>query len=63
VLAQGDDIVPIPGTKQRKYIEQNAAAGELTLSADEIALLSKAFPPNVTAGPRYPEKQLKGLGI
>ena len=63
VLAQGDDIVPIPGTKQRKYIEQNAAAVDVKLSADEIALLSKAFPPNVTAGTRYPEKQLKGLGI
>ena len=63
VLAQGNDIVPIPGTKQRKYVEQNAAAVEVKLSADEIALLSKAFPPNVTAGTRYPEKQLKGLGI
>ena len=63
VLTQGNDIVPIPGTKQRKYIEQNAAAVEVKLSADEIALLSKAFPPNVTAGTRYPEKQLKGLGI
>ena len=63
VLAQGNDIVPIPGTKQRKYVEQNAAAVAVKLSADEIALLSKAFPPNVTAGTRYPEKQLKGLGI
>ena len=63
VLAQGNDIVPIPGTKRRKYIEQNAAAVEVKLSADEVALLSKAFPPNVTAGTRYPEKQLKALGI
>lgn len=63
VLAQGNDIVPIPGTKRRKYIEQNAAAVELSLTADEVALLSKAFPPNVTAGTRYPEKQLKALGI
>ncbi len=63
VLAQGADIVPIPGTKRRKYIEQNAAAVEVKLSADDVALLSKAFPPNVTAGTRYPEKQLKALGI
>ena len=63
VLAQGNDIVPIPGTKRRKYIEQNAAAVEVKLSADDVALLSKAFPPNVTAGTRYPEKQLKALGI
>ena len=63
VLAQGDEIVPIPGTKRRKYIEQNAASVELKLSVDEIAALSKAFPLNVTAGTRYPEKQLKSLGI
>ena len=63
VLAQGNEIVPIPGTKQRKYIEQNAASVELKLSTDEIATLLKAFPPNVTAGTRYPEKQLKSLGI
>jgi len=63
VLAQGTDIIPIPGTKQRKYIEQNAAAVDLQLTSDEIATLSNAFPPNVTAGTRYPEKQLKSLGI
>lgn len=63
VLAQGNDIVPIPGTKQRKYIEQNAAAVELQLSAEELAQLSTAFPLNVTAGTRYPEKQLRALGL
>ena len=63
VLAQGNDIIPIPGTKRRLYIEQNAAAVEVKLSADDVALLSNAFPPNVTAGTRYPEKQLKALGI
>ena len=63
VLAQGGEIVPIPGTKRRKYLEQNAAAVELKLSPDEVALLSKAFPRDVTAGTRYPEKQLKALGI
>ena len=60
---QGPDIVPIPGTKRRKYIEENCAAAELQLSAEEIAKLSAAFPPGVTAGTRYPEKQLKALGI
>jgi aryl-alcohol dehydrogenase-like predicted oxidoreductase len=63
LLAQGPDIVPIPGTKRRHYLEQNCAAAELQLSADEIARLSAAFPPGVTAGMRYPEKQLKALGI
>jgi len=63
VLAQGDDIVPIPGTKRRQYLEQNVAALDVKLSAEEIAALTKAFPPNVTAGTRYPEKQMKALGI
>ena len=63
VLAQGKDIVPIPGTKQREYLEQNAAAAGLALSAEEIARLAKAFPPGVASGTRYPEKQLGGLGI
>ena len=63
VLAQGDDIVPIPGTKRRKYLEENAGAVDIGLSRDEVDRLSAAFPPDVTAGTRYPEKQLKALGI
>lgn len=63
LLAQGQDIVPIPGTKRRNYLEQNLAAAELHLSSAELAQLSAAFPPGVTAGTRYPEKQLKALGI
>ena len=63
VLAQGQDIVPIPGTKRRKYLEQNCAALDVKLSSEEIEALKKAFPPGVTAGMRYPEKQMKALGI
>ncbi len=63
LLAQGPDIVPIPGTKRRRYLEENLAAADLQLSAAELAQLSAAFPPGVTAGTRYPEKQLKALGI
>jgi aryl-alcohol dehydrogenase-like predicted oxidoreductase len=63
VLAQGSDIVPIPGTKRRKYLEDNVAAGNLALTRAEVERLTQAFPPNVTAGTRYPEKQLKALGI
>jgi aryl-alcohol dehydrogenase-like predicted oxidoreductase len=63
LLAQGTDIVPIPGTKRRAYLEQNCAALEIKLNADEVKRLSDAFPLNVTAGTRYPEKQLKSLGI
>jgi len=63
VHAQGADIVPIPGTKRHQYLEQNVAALEINLTAEEIAALRKAFPPGVTAGMRYPEKQMKALGI
>lgn len=63
LLAQGNDLVPIPGTKRRSYLEQNCAAADIRLSKDEVESLSRAFPLNVTAGTRYPEKQLAGLGI
>ena len=63
LLAQGGDIVPIPGTKRRAYLEENAAATQLSLSQAEVERLTQAFPPGVTAGTRYPEKQMKALGI
>ncbi len=63
VLAQGEDIVPIPGTKRRSYLEENAAAVDLKLSADDLAALNKAFPVGVTAGTRYPAGQMKAMGI
>jgi aryl-alcohol dehydrogenase-like predicted oxidoreductase len=63
VLARSENIVPIPGTKRRSYLEQNVAAVDLTLTAVEIASLEAAFPPNAAAGLRYPEFQLKALGI
>jgi aryl-alcohol dehydrogenase-like predicted oxidoreductase len=63
LLAQGQDIVPIPGTKRRNYLEQNTAAVDIRLQQEEMDALSRAFPLNVTAGTRYPEKQLGALGI
>lgn len=63
LLAQGEDIVPIPGTKRRTYLEENLAAADLKLSGAEVERLKQAFPLGVTAGTRYPEKQLKALGI
>jgi aryl-alcohol dehydrogenase-like predicted oxidoreductase len=63
LLAQGGDIVPIPGTKRRAYLEQNCAALDVALTADEIAALSRAFPPGATAGNRYPDKQMATLGL
>ena len=63
LLAQGSDIVPIPGTKRRSYLEQNCVAVDVKLGREEVDALAKDFPLNVTAGTRYPEKQLSGLGI
>ena len=63
MLAQGDDIVPIPGTKRRQYLEQNCGGARRQAEQEEIAALAEAFPLGVTAGTRYPEKQLKALGI
>ena len=53
VLSRGDDVVPIPGTKRRAYLEENAAASEVELTAAELALLDDDFPPGVAAGSRY----------
>ena len=55
VLAQGRDIVPIPGTKRQKYLEENAGAVTITLSADDVRRIDEAFPRGAAAGPRYPE--------
>lgn len=54
VLAQGEDIVPIPGTKRRKYLEENLAAVDIVLSAAELQEISAAFPAEAVAGTRYP---------
>src|SRR5687768_17507205 len=58
LLHRGDDIVPIPGTKRRKYLEENVAAADLRLTADEMATLDAALAPEKVAGPRYNEKQM-----
>ena len=58
VLAQGDDLVPIPGTKRRKYLDENVGALEVTLSAAELEELNEVFPPDVAAGSRYPEQAM-----
>ncbi len=63
VLAQGDYIVPIPGTKQRNYLEENVAATSIILSPAELAALDAIFPADATAGLRYPEEVLAMLDI
>jgi aryl-alcohol dehydrogenase-like predicted oxidoreductase len=61
VLAQGDDIVPIPGTKRRRYLEENVAALELQLSADDLQRLAEAFPQGIASGLRYAEQMMKAV--
>jgi aryl-alcohol dehydrogenase-like predicted oxidoreductase len=60
VLARGEDVVPIPGTKRRAYLEQNAAATELELTDRELTELDEAFPPGVAAGQRYADMSSVG---
>ncbi|ONF65529.1 aldo/keto reductase [Amycolatopsis keratiniphila] len=62
VQAQGDDVVPIPGTKRRKYLEENAAAAELELSEVDIEAIEKAAPAEAIAGERYPERLARAAG-
>jgi aryl-alcohol dehydrogenase-like predicted oxidoreductase len=59
VLAQGDDIVPIPGTKRRSYLDENAAASSIELTTDELARLSEVAPKGAAAGMRYPEAMMR----
>ncbi len=53
VLSRGDEVVPIPGTKRRSYLEENAGAGEVELTGDDLAKIEEAFPKGATAGDRY----------
>jgi aryl-alcohol dehydrogenase-like predicted oxidoreductase len=53
-LAPGEDIVPIPGTKQRKYLEENVAATDMHLTADDLKRIEAVAPKGVAAGDRYP---------
>jgi aryl-alcohol dehydrogenase-like predicted oxidoreductase len=55
LLHRGDDIVPIPGTKRVKYLEENAAAVDIELADDDLARLDEAAPAGATAGDRYPD--------
>jgi aryl-alcohol dehydrogenase-like predicted oxidoreductase len=62
VLAQGDGIVPIPGTKRRKYLEQNLKALDVKLTAAELKEIDAIAPKGVAAGTRYPENMMSGVG-
>ena len=62
-VSQGDDIVPIPGTKRIQYLEENIAALDIHLNSDQVDRLNETFKPGIAAGDRYPAGQLKTLGI
>lgn len=59
LLAKGREIVPIPGTKRRRYLEENVRALEIALGAEELAALEEAFPPESVAGARYPPESMR----
>lgn len=61
LLAQGSNILPIPGTKRIAYLEDNVGAAAIALSADEAAQLNAALPPGAASGERYPSEGMKGL--
>jgi len=61
VLAQGDDIVPIPGTKRRSYLEENVGALDLQLEKADLAEIESIFPPGIASGARYPEMAMKSV--
>ncbi len=58
LLAQGNDVAPIPGTKRRKWLEENLRSADIQLSAADVTALDAAFPPGVTAGERYPDMSM-----
>jgi aryl-alcohol dehydrogenase-like predicted oxidoreductase len=63
VLAQGEDIVAIPGTKRRTYLEQNAAAADVVLTPADLAALEQAVPRDAAAGERYPDEFMAYIGL
>jgi aryl-alcohol dehydrogenase-like predicted oxidoreductase len=63
VLAQGPDLVPIPGTKRRTYLEQNLKALDVTLSASDLKRIDEAVPRGAAAGARYPDEYMNRLGV
>jgi len=63
VLAQGDDIVPIPGTKRRTYLDQNLGALDVKLSAADLKRIDEVAPRGAAVGARYPEEYMNRLGV
>jgi aryl-alcohol dehydrogenase-like predicted oxidoreductase len=62
LLAQGPDILPIPGTKRVRYLEENTAAADLRLTDEQVTRLTAAVPVGAVAGARYPEASMRAIG-
>ena len=62
LLAQGEDIVPIPGTKRRKYLEENAGAADVTLTEEDLRCIEEAMPRGSASGERYSEEMMRAVG-
>jgi aryl-alcohol dehydrogenase-like predicted oxidoreductase len=62
VQSRGEDVVPIPGTKRRKYLEENVASAGIELSAEELAAVDAVADPDAVAGDRYPEEYMRLVG-
>lgn len=63
LLAQGENIIPIPGTRRKDRVQENAGALQVQLTGEDVARISAAVPPGAAAGPRYPEAQMRKLGL
>jgi aryl-alcohol dehydrogenase-like predicted oxidoreductase len=63
LLAQGEDVLPIPGTRSLARMEENLGALDIALSAEELARIDEAVPPGAAAGSRYPAGQMKAVFI
>jgi len=63
VLAQGDDVVPIPGTKRRTYLDQNVRTLEIELTPEDLATIEKAVPRGSVAGDRYAAEQMSRINL
>jgi len=63
VLAQGDDVIPIPGTKKVRYLEENVAAVDIDLSADDLAGIDRALPAGAALGERYVPEGMRALNL
>ncbi len=63
LLARGEDVIPIPGTKRRRWLEENVAAAEISLTPAEVEALAEAIPPDAAKGARYVEPQMRRVNL